>query len=158
VGAKQVTSTPIVVGLTFDPIENGLAEAYARPNGSVTGIFVDYITLIGKQLELGFEVMSSNKRAGMLVNVNDTTAINNRLRKQVETAADAIAAKLDVFDIRVPTDIEVAFESMARIPVSFGIVPPNPMFLSQRQHIAELAIRSRLPIVYGAREHVEAGG
>jgi len=38
------------------------------------------------------------------------------------------------------------------------IVLPDPMFLSQRAQIAELAARAGLPAIYGIPEHVRAGG
>jgi putative tryptophan/tyrosine transport system substrate-binding protein len=63
--AKQATvSVPIVIALTFDPIGLGMAASYARPEGNVTGIFADYTSLVGKQLELGFEFIPGAKRAG----------------------------------------------------------------------------------------------
>ena len=37
------------------------------------------------------------------------------------------------------------------------VVPTDPLFLSERRHIAELAIAAELPIVCGFREHVEDG-
>ena len=36
--------------------------------------------------------------------------------------------------------------------------PSNPFFISQRQWIAELALKARLPTMFVQREYVEAGG
>ena len=37
-------------------------------------------------------------------------------------------------------------------------MPPSPLFLSERRHIAELAIAAQLPTVSAFREQVEDGG
>jgi ABC-type uncharacterized transport system substrate-binding protein len=36
-------------------------------------------------------------------------------------------------------------------------MPPNPMFLNERQRMANLVTTTRLPVIYGSREHVNAG-
>ena len=38
------------------------------------------------------------------------------------------------------------------------LVPPDTVFRTYRQRIAELAAAARLPAIYGYRDHVEAGG
>jgi putative ABC transport system substrate-binding protein len=154
--AKQATaSIPIVMAISADPVSLGLAESDARPIGNVTGIFVDYGSLVGKQLELGFELMPGAKRAGMLVNVN---SVNAALRRGAETAAQAMAANLISVEIRTPADIDSAFQTLARERVRIVIALVDPMFLNERRRMAELAIAAQLPVVYGFREHVEAGG
>jgi putative ABC transport system substrate-binding protein len=42
--------------------------------------------------------------------------------------------------------------------VNIAIVIPDALFLTERRRIGELAIAAQLPVVYGLREHVEAGG
>ena len=42
--------------------------------------------------------------------------------------------------------------------MSTVIAIADAMFLNERPRMAELAIAARLPVVYGFREHVEAGG
>jgi putative ABC transport system substrate-binding protein len=60
---RATASIPIVMVNTGDPVSLGLATSLARPKGNVTGIYVDYGTLVSKQLELGFELMPGAKRA-----------------------------------------------------------------------------------------------
>ncbi len=50
------------------------------------------------------------------------------------------------------------FQTLARERVSTVIAIADAMFLNERPRMAELAIAARLPVVYGFREHVEAGG
>jgi putative tryptophan/tyrosine transport system substrate-binding protein len=154
--AKQATvSVPIVIAVTFDPIGLGMAASYARPEGNVTGIFADYTSLVGKQLELGFELIPGAKRAGMLVNVNN---VNAAVRQGAETAAQAMAVNLIPAEIRTPADIESAFRTLARERVSIVVALADAMFVNERWRMVELAITAQLPVVYGFQEHVEGGG
>lgn len=153
--AKQATASIPIVTVTGDPVSLGLAESYARPKGNVTGLYGDYGSLVGKQLELGFELMPGAKRAGMLVNVN---SVNAALRRGAETAAQAMAANLIPVEIRTPADIDSAFQTLAAEHVRIAIALADPIFLNERRRMAELAIAAQLPVVYGFREHVEAGG
>jgi putative ABC transport system substrate-binding protein len=155
--ATQATaSIPIVTVTGADPVSLGLATSLARPKGNVTGLYVDYVSLVGKQLELGFELMPGVKvkRAGMLVNLNNVPTV----RQGAETAAQAMAAKLIPVEIRTPADIDNAFQTLARERVRIVIALADLMFLNERRRMAELAIAAQLPVVYAFREHVEADG
>src|SRR6266516_1621143 len=155
--SKQATAIiPIVTVSGSDPVSLGLATSHARPKGNVTGIYVDYVSLVGKQLEFGFELMPGAKRVGMLVNLSNV--ISTVLRQGAEAAAQTMAANLISVEVRTPADIDGAFQTLAREQVNIVIVPPDAMFLSERRRIAELAIAAQLPVVYGTREHVEDGG
>src|SRR5262249_39486586 len=155
--AKRVTSSiPIVYTGAVDPVSIGLATSIARPDENVTGIFADYASLLGKQLELGFELVPGAKRAGILFNVNNVTAV--MLRRGAESAAQAMAVDLISAEIRSPADIDMAFQTFVREQVNVVVVSPDPTFLNERRHMAELAVAARLPVVYEEREHIEDGG
>ncbi len=129
--AKRATaSIPIVVAATADPVSIGLATSQARPPENVTGI----------------------------VSRNATNVSSTFLRQGAETAAHAIAATLISVEVRTPADIDSAFQTLARERLNIVIVVPDAMYVNERRRIAELAIAARLPVVYGFREHVEAGG
>src|SRR5262249_50708079 len=96
------------------------------------------------------------KRAGMLVNVNNNT--NAAAWQGLINAAQRVAARLISAEVRAPADIEIAFQTLAHERVSTVIVLADAMFLNERRRMAYLAIASRLRVVYGLREHVEAGG
>jgi putative tryptophan/tyrosine transport system substrate-binding protein len=155
--AKRATaSIPIVAAVTFDPVSLGLVASQARPEGNVTGIVGSWDTLVGKQLELGFELVPRGKLAGMLVDVGSQGT--GFLRKGAENAAQALGARLLSVEVRAPADIDAAFQALTRADVNIVIVPTDPMFLNERRRIAELAIAAQLPIVCGFREHVDDGG
>ncbi len=157
VAAKRATaSIPIIAATTGNPVGAGLASSEARPQGNVTRIISGLGSLVGKQLELGFELIPGAKRAGVLVNAGNVAGIV--FRQGAEAAAQAMAANLISVEARTPADIDSAFQTLARERVNIVIVVPDPMFANERRRIAERAIATRLLVVYPFREHVEDGG
>jgi putative ABC transport system substrate-binding protein len=61
-------------------------------------------------------------------------------------------------EARGPGEIDRAFAAMARERAGVLLVVVDSMFLDQRERIAGLAARNRLPAIYGLRRHAEAGG
>ena len=57
-----------------------------------------------------------------------------------------------------PQEIENAFAMMAREKAEAVIVGAAPFFALHRPQIAELAIKYRMPSIFGNRGYVEAGG
>src|SRR5882672_6974690 len=78
--------------------------------------------------------------------------------REAEVAARALGVRLQPLDVRGPTDFDRAFAAMARERAGALLVLVDLMLVSQREGIADLAAKSRLPAVYGLREHAEAGG
>jgi putative tryptophan/tyrosine transport system substrate-binding protein len=155
--AKQLTaSIPIVAAATFDPVTLGLAASYARPESNVTGIVAGWDTIVGKQLELGFELVPGAKLVGMMVDAGFAPGAS--FRRGAEIAARATGANLFAVDVRAPADLDAAFQTLTREHASIVIVHPDPMFLNERRRIAELAVTAQLPVVYGFRQHVDDGG
>jgi putative ABC transport system substrate-binding protein len=153
---KQATAViPIVAPTLFDPIGSGLIASLARPGGNVTGI-TSQDTLPEKNLELAVEAIRGAVKIGVLFN----PAFQGHVirRKAVEDAAMARAINLVSQEARLPADLDGAFQSMARQHVDCVIVLGEPMFFVERRRIATLAIETRLPTMFVAREHVEAGG
>jgi putative ABC transport system substrate-binding protein len=154
---KQATATiPIVNVSLTNPEGFGFIESMARPGGQVTGILLTLDSLPAKILQLVLEVLPSAARIGLLSNVsNPTHAVYLR---NAETAAASFERKLVPVEVRLPDDLDSAFQTLVRERVDLLLVFPDAMFLTERRHIAALTAAARLPTMYGLREHVEAGG
>jgi putative ABC transport system substrate-binding protein len=146
---------PIVAPTLFDPIGSGLVASLARPGGNVTGITTPD-TLSEKNLELAAEAIRGAVKMGVLFNPEFQGHVIRR--KTVEAAAATLAINLASVEARLPNDLDAAFHSLARQRVDCVIVLGEPMFYGERRRIAALAIEARLPTMFVAREHVEAGG
>ena len=65
---------------------------------------------------------------------------------------------MDLVSAATTEEFDAAFASMARERVGGLFVLPSPLTFMQRTRLAELALKHRLPTMFGARENVEAGG
>ena len=156
--AKQATSTiPIVMAQDPDPVGNGFVASLARPGGNITGLSTLAPGLTGKQLELLKEIVPKLSRVAVFE--TSTRPGNAQTLREVELAAGAFGVQLQYLDILSPKDIETAFQAAVReqadgalwfVTGSIG----NP----HRKKIADLAVSSRLPVIYNLPDHVEAGG
>jgi ABC transporter substrate binding protein len=66
--------------------------------------------------------------------------------------------QLHVVDVREPTELNAAFNMIARERSDALILAADPLLFSQGERIVELAARYRLPAVYEHRSFPEVGG
>ena len=94
----------------------------------------------------------------MAVLQNPGNQAHPRSFRQLEGAARALGLQLQILEARTPSEIEAAFAAMSSQRAGGVLVLRDAVFRTQRAQIATLAAKSRLPAVYGLREHAEAGG
>jgi putative tryptophan/tyrosine transport system substrate-binding protein len=155
--AQQATRTiPIVIAAVVDPETTGFVASLARPGGNITGLSSMAPVLVGKQLEFLKETVPGVSRVAVLWNpANPGDAPQFR---QAEVAAAALGVRLQSVEVRSPDELDGAFVAMTQEQADGVVVLVDLMLLDHRARIADLAGKSRLPAVYGLREHVEAGG
>jgi putative ABC transport system substrate-binding protein len=155
--AKQVTTMiPIVMAGGGDPVSTGLVASFARPGGNITGssdLTVDSIT---KRLELLKEVVPKASRVAVLLNPANPT--NPLQLKETQAAAPILGVTIVPVEIKGAEDFDPAFATMKKKRADALVVFSDPMFGFYQKQIADLALRSRLPAIYGNRYYVEAGG
>jgi putative ABC transport system substrate-binding protein len=153
--AKTATSTiPIVVPALGNPIALGLIEADAHPGGNLTGIMPYIKGLPTKQLEL--EIVPGALKIGIVKNSTDVKAIGQW--DEIEATAPKLDIKIVSADVQKPEDVELAFKKFEAENVGVVVVLQSNLLILERVRIAANAAATRLPTVYGYREHVEAGG
>jgi putative tryptophan/tyrosine transport system substrate-binding protein len=157
VAARKVTSTiPIVSAALADAVNLGLIASFAHPGGNATGITPYIGGLPSKQLELARELVPAAKRVGLVGNMNDPKAPPQR--DELAAAAHDAGVGLIIPDIANPADLDGAVTALAAGKAEVAIVLQTTMLLGHRQNLARLMAASRLPAVYGYREHVDEGG
>jgi putative ABC transport system substrate-binding protein len=155
--AQKATSTiPIVMVSVPDPVGAGLASSLARPGGNVTGLSRESRDLIGKNLQLLKETLPDITRVGVLANPADP--LKPAMVADAEKAARSLGVQLKVVEASAPSALEGAFSAMHTDKVGAILVVGGAGFYLSRTHIADLALRNRLPSVFQNREFVEAGG
>jgi putative tryptophan/tyrosine transport system substrate-binding protein len=158
--AKQATSTiPIVFIYGFDPVGEGLVASLARPGGTITGLtIVAGLKTAGKHLELLKEAIPKVSRVAVLFAPVGATAVLLEILRETQAAAQALAVKLQVLEVRSPNELEGAFAAMLRERAGALLVLPHSLSYVHARRIVDLAAKSRLPAMYPFRESVEAGG
>ena len=155
--AKMATTTiPIVTPALADAVHLGLVASVSRPGGNVTGITPYVEGLPAKQIELAREIVPRAARIGVLANLSDPKAPPQL--QELEVAGRESGVSVTVVNVNVPDDLDGAFRTLADERTEVIIVLQTSMLLSERRGIALLAATTRLPAVYGYREHVDDGG
>jgi putative tryptophan/tyrosine transport system substrate-binding protein len=155
---KDATSTiPIVMAQVNDPVGNGFVASLARPGGNITGLSTLAPEISGKQLELLKEILPSLSRVAVFG--TSTQPGNSQVLKEVELAAGALAVKLQYVDILASTDIESAFRAAVKGRAhAVLMIAASSVVGDRRQEVVDLAVKSRLPVIYPFSSYVEAGG
>jgi putative ABC transport system substrate-binding protein len=153
---KATTTIPIVMATTGDPVGSGFVKSLARPGGNITGLSNMGGDTGAKHVDLLLTVLPKLSRVGVLVTPTSTTY--RAISESVQAGAQKAGVKTLRAEASTPQEIEHAFSMMAREKAEAVIVGAAPFFGLQRQQIAELAIKYRLPSIFGFRSFVEAGG
>ena len=151
---KMTKTVPVVfVGVT-DPVELGLVPGLARPGGNITGISITPGDLAGKRLELLKELVPTLRRVAVLW--RPANASNPIQMRGVEAAARVLHLQIQSLPIAKAEDLEPAFKAAQGADALLQL--DDPLLLTNRARITELAAQSRLRAMYGFREIAEAGG
>jgi putative ABC transport system substrate-binding protein len=156
--AKEATVTiPIVMTQDTDPVANGFVASLARPGGNITGLSTLAPELSGKRLELLKETIPKLSR--LAVFGTSTLPGNPQMLREVELAAKAFGVKLQYLDVPSFKDIETAFRAAGKGQAdAVLILLQGGVTGGHGTEIAELAVKSRLPVIFSGRYYVEAGG
>jgi len=147
-------ATPVVL-VACDPLE-ALLGSLARPGGNITGLTCVSSELASKRLEMLKELIPRLSRVAVLHNPGDPNkAIEIR---QLDAAARVFAITIQAVALEEPERFEGAFLTMTREHAQALVTLADPFMNFHRRRIAELADRHRLPVIYGFREYVDAGG
>jgi ABC-type uncharacterized transport system substrate-binding protein len=156
--AKNATKTiPIVImGSAADPVAAGYVESLARPGGNVTGLTNLIGELGGKRLELLKEAVPQLARVAFL---HEQANRNNLLElKDVQTAAGALKLTIQPWEVRAADHFEKVFAALNKQRPNGLYVPGSTLMRANEKRIIGLALKSRLPSMYGNRQAVDAGG
>jgi putative ABC transport system substrate-binding protein len=147
---------PIVMSAVVDPVATGLVAGLGRPGGNVTGLSLMSPEIIGKQIQLLMELIPKLSRVAILWNPSNPS--NAPQLREAELAAQTLRVQLQPLEARDGHALDGAFVAMTRERAGALVVLVDGLLVDHRVAIARLAAKTRVPAVYGLREHVEAGG
>lgn len=155
--ARQATKTiPIVMVAVSDPVGEGFATSLSRPGGNITGLSNIASEISVKHLELLRAAVPRLSRVALLINPFNPS--DSLILEQVAGAAYSTGVKVIAIEASTATQIEAGFAAATRARAQALIVAADSYFDMQREHIAALAIKNRLPAIFSNREPTEAGG
>jgi putative ABC transport system substrate-binding protein len=155
--AKQATGTiPIVFGAAVDPVTAGIVSSLSHPGGNITGFAIVLSDLVGKRLQLLQETFPRVRRVAVIWNPRNP----GHQPALMELAAAARKLQLDIEGFRVdnPDGFAPAFAEITRWRADAIFVFDDALLDFHREVIANLAIKARLPSIFGYRLFVEGGG
>jgi len=155
--AKQATSTiPIVMAFDDDPVGSGFVASLARPGGNITGLSTLFPEMSGKQLELLREIVPKLSRVAVLGNA--TQPGNPQALREINLTADGFGVQIQYLEVRGPKDIETAFREASKERADAVLVLSTTILYFNRRQVSDLAVKTRLPTIYGRPEYVDEGG
>jgi putative ABC transport system substrate-binding protein len=150
------TTTPIVFTTISDPVQAGLVTSLSRPDGNMTGTTYLNLELAPKMLELMRETIPA--ATSMVLLINPTNPTGETQRAVLQAAARTLGIELHVMLASNPGELNAAFENLARLGTGGLVLSGDPFFNSQIEQIAAVALRNRLPSIYGAKSYPAVGG
>jgi putative ABC transport system substrate-binding protein len=155
--AKRATSTiPIVFMSHADPLGTGHVASLSRPGGNVTGMSLMMTETNVKGLELFKEAIP--KLSHIAVVFDPATPSHAPGLKAIQAAGSSLGLKVLPVPVRAATEFDGAFRAMARERADGVLVLSTPLFIAGAESLAALAIKHKMPSLFGPRHHVEAGG
>src|SRR6266568_2169198 len=152
--ASSATRTiPVVMVGAGDPVGVGLIASLARPGANVTGLsFGVGLESFTKSLQLFQQVVPNVRRVAVLTNpANPAHAL---ARRDLEVAAQHLGIRLQLLEARGPNEFDSAFAAMTKERAAGLLVVTDPMFVTHRTRLADLAGKHRLPSMHGTRGYV----
>ena len=156
--AQHATRTiPIVMSGGDDPVRQGFVASLTHPGGNITGLSFLGAELPGKRLEILKETVPQSTRIAVLA--NPAFPAYESAMHNLTVAARALGLHLHVVEVRHADELDTAFAALTRAGADAVIVIPDAVLLhsGRGQVVADLAAKSRLPVMYGWREWVVAG-
>jgi putative ABC transport system substrate-binding protein len=155
---RAATSTMPIVAFMLDPLKAGLVTSLARPGGNLTGITLDAgIEVWGKRLEMLKEAVPSTAKAAFL-GMRD--GWHDSFGQVLRDAGGRLGISLIWMLPQAGTrsEIERVFAAMGQQQLEAVLVSGEGDLYANRQLIAELAQKHRLPAMCPYRDYVDAGG
>jgi putative ABC transport system substrate-binding protein len=156
--AKSATTTiPIAFFTAGDPIALGLVKSMNRPGGNLTGTTTTTLEVGSKWLELLHELVPAATTFVLLVNPT-SPILAEAQANDLRTAARRLGLQIELQRASTDREIETVFEALAQSPPGGVVISSDSFLFTRTDKLAILALRHRLPTIFGFREFPLAGG
>lgn len=153
---QATTQIPIVFALASEPVATGMVKSLSRPGGNVTGLSLEAPDLAGKRLSLLREVAPAARHVAVLADTAYPASVLDLDR--VKAVAPSLGFDFLPLEIRRAEDIAPAFAGLGDRADAMYVCGADPVINNNRDRINVLALRAKLPTVYGERPYAVSGG
>lgn len=153
IGATK--TIPIVMVVVGDPVGSGFVGSLGRPGGNATGLSNLSGELAAKRLSILKELVPTAQRVAILFNPRDSVTVPQI--GDTEGAAPLIGVALRRFPVTEIAELSVVFEQLAEWRAEAAIWLAGQAAALQ-QRTVELALRTKLPVMYSLKRNVRVGG
>ena len=155
-GRNSARTLPIVFLNVSDPVAVGLVDSLARPGGNITGVTNVSSVLAGKRLELLKETVPKLSRVAVHW---DPEVPGSKLQwQESQLAGRELGLQLYSMEVSNADKYDDAFKGALKARSTALAVTLNPLAVSNRKLIADLAAKNRLPAIYPGEDFVHSGG
>jgi putative ABC transport system substrate-binding protein len=150
------TEIPIVFTIGPDPVRAGLVTSLNSPGGNVTGISTMNLDIGAKWVGLIHELLPAARRLAVLVNIGNAEVARSIITG-AQDGALAIGVQTEIVFASAEGEIDTAFADLGARSQAL-LIQPDVLFLGQRERIAALAIREKLPALSALPNFPKVGG
>ena len=150
---KMTRTVPIVFAVVPDPVGSGFVDSLSQPGGNATGFMQFEYSLSGKWLELLKQVAPSVTRAAVLWEQSVIASIGQFA--VIQSVAPSLGMDVRPVSLKVQSEVARTISTFAQ-PPNGGLA--GAITFRNRDFIAALAARQKLPAVAPWRSFVKGGG
>ena len=152
---KDATRTiPVVMLTSYDPVEAGIINSFARPGGNLTGVAFVASETGAKRLQFLKEAAPSLTRIAVLWSPEHPDGEY----RDIESAARRLGVEIVSLEVRRPDEFDAALQAAARARAEALMVVSSRLMNLNRSRILEFAREQRVPLVTGWGPWATAGG
>jgi len=150
---KATSRIPIVMCPSTDPVALGFVTSLRQPGGNITGINMQFEESMGKRLQLLREMMPKAERIAFIHSPGGKPQLDAAV-----LAARQLGVQLLDFYAGAAEALPAAFEGAVKRRAGAVLVANTPFSFGLRAQITALALKHRLPSMYGLPANADAGG
>jgi putative ABC transport system substrate-binding protein len=144
----------VMIAIDYDPLALNYIASLARPGGNVTGVFFQQVELAMKRLQVMRDVLPNIEAATVFWDANSVEQW-----QATQRAGTTLGLRFAGIELKErPYDYDAALAKAASDYRRALVVMTSTDFFFDRERIANIALRHRIPSIFAFRQYVEAGG
>jgi len=149
------TQIPVVFAFSGDPVAGGIVDSLRRPGGSITGISMMALELVGKRVEALTGVIPDLRKVAFISNPGHAGESAELAASQA--AAAKIGLESRYLPIKVDAEMDATLAETLSSRCQAMVVFPDASMMLRSERFAEFGVRNGIPAVSGWAEFARRG-